>query len=257
MNASEDRAARMRAREVTSGLRLFPDAWAIVRMDGRGFSKLTAASFEKPADRRFCDLMIEAARAVADALQCELIYTQSDEISAVLPPQWELFDRRVEKIISLGAAAASAAFSAALGQPVQFDARVWQSARQEQVSEYMAWRSGDAARCALQNACYWALRADGLSAAAATSQLNGQPVSFKNELLFARGINFNELPVWQRRGVLLSMQQYEKTGHNPITGEDVVVTRRRLETDWAIPTGDAFAALIDARCDALTAKTTP
>jgi len=43
------------------------------------------------------------------------------------------------------------------------------------------------------------LRQAGLSAQAATERLLGLSVADKNELLFQHGINFNELPAWQKR----------------------------------------------------------
>jgi hypothetical protein len=43
-----------------------------------------------------------------------------------------------------------------------------------------------------------------------------------------RGINFNDLPLWQRRGAGLYWQRYQKTGTNPLTQEVVSTTRRQL-----------------------------
>jgi tRNA(His) 5'-end guanylyltransferase len=37
----------------------------------------------------------------------------------------------------------------------------------------------------------------------------------KNELLFQHGINFNDLPTWQRRGVGLYWQEYRIAGYDP------------------------------------------
>ena len=34
-------------------------------------------------------------------------------------------------------------------------------------------------------------------------------------------INFNDLPLWQRRGIGLYWQSYQKTGTNPLTQEAV------------------------------------
>jgi tRNA(His) 5'-end guanylyltransferase len=39
---------RMRALECFHPLRLLPGAWVVVRVDGRGFSRLTTSRFEKP-----------------------------------------------------------------------------------------------------------------------------------------------------------------------------------------------------------------
>jgi tRNA(His) 5'-end guanylyltransferase len=51
----------------------------------------------------------------------------------------------------------------------------------------------DAARCCLNGWCCWMLRKERHTVAQATAALEGKNVSEKNELLFARGINFNDL----------------------------------------------------------------
>ncbi len=61
------------------------------------------------------------------------------------------------------------------------------------------WRSADALRNALSAHAYWALRKhDDFSATQATRRLEGATVSDKNEILFERGINFNDVPTWQK-----------------------------------------------------------
>jgi len=44
-------------------LRLLPETWTVLRVDGRGFSRLTASAFAKPFDARFHDLMARTATA--------------------------------------------------------------------------------------------------------------------------------------------------------------------------------------------------
>lgn len=240
----EQLGARMRARESYRDMAALPGAWIVARVDGRGFSRLTSERFDKPFDARFHELMVDAARALIEDFQGVLAYTQSDEISLVLPPDWALFARRVEKIVSLTAAQASARFSVGLGEPVQFDARVWLGASARDVADYVRWRAADAARCALSTACYWTLRNDGASAREASRRLEGASVRDKNELLFARGINFNALPVWQRRGVILGWETYLKQGYDPIAEQAVEVERRRVGVDEAIPMKDALSEYV-------------
>jgi tRNA(His) 5'-end guanylyltransferase len=72
-------------------------------------------------------------------------------------------------------------------------------------------------------------------------------VGFKNELLFQRGINFNELPLWQRRGSGVVWEQYEKEGVNPVTGQTVRSTRRRLRVDQELPMKEAYDAYLRER----------
>src|SRR5437762_1731561 len=78
--------------------------------------------------------------------------------------------------------------------------RISQFPNEALVRDYFRWRNEDAHRNALNAHCYWALRKDGQDVAAATEKLSGMSVATKNELLFQHGINFNDLPNWQKRG---------------------------------------------------------
>lgn len=77
-----------------------------------------------------------------------------------------------------------------------------------------------------------------------TSKLNKQGNSFKNELLFQRGINYNELPNWQKRGTGLFFNTITREGFNPKTNEKTLVKRRDLITDFNIPLGEEYSAYI-------------
>jgi tRNA(His) 5'-end guanylyltransferase len=232
--------AKMRALEYFHDLRLLPGAWVVVRVDGRSFSRFTAQRFEKPFDERFHDLMVQTAGALLEELGGIYAYTESDEISVLFRPEWELFDRELEKVISLSAALASATFTHACGAPVMFDSRAWLGARAGLVIDYFRWRQADAARCALNGWCYWVLRKEGQSVGQATSELRGKNLAQKNELLFQRGINFNEVPTWQRRGTGLYWEEYEKEGFNPREQKKVVALRKRVKIDRDLPMKDDY-----------------
>jgi len=57
----DDFEKRMRAQECFHALRVLPGTWPVLRLDGRGFSRLTQARFEKPFDIRFHELMCATA----------------------------------------------------------------------------------------------------------------------------------------------------------------------------------------------------
>ena len=61
----------------------------------------------------------------------------------------------------------------------------------------------------------------------------------------AKGVNFNELPLWQRRGVGLYWETYGKAAKNPLTGEEVTAMRRRLKTDLELPMKDDYGRFIN------------
>ena len=65
-------------------------------------------------------------------------------------------------------------------------------------------------------------------------------VADKNELLFQRGLNFNDLPRWQKRGIGVLWESVEREGLNRKTGETSIVQRRRLRTDFELPLGDDY-----------------
>lgn len=230
----------MRQGEMFHALRLPPNAWTVIRVDGRSFSRYTESRFEKPFDARFRDLMLTSARALATELNALYTYTESDEISLLLPRNWSLFDREVEKAVSVSAGIASAAFSFAAGECAHFDARIWVGATDADVVDYFRWRQSDATRCALNGWVYWTLRKEGADVAEATKAMERQSVAWKNETLFERGINFNELPLWQRRGVGLRWEVYEVPATNPQTGEPVLAQRRRLVEDAELPMREAY-----------------
>ncbi len=204
-------------------------------------------------------MMTRTAQAVLEEFQGIYAYTESDEISILLPRDWALFDRELEKVVSLSAAVASGTFSVACGTPAYFDSRAWLGTADEQVIDYFRWRQADAARCALNGWSYWTLRKAGASVAEGTAALEGQGVAAKNELLFQRGINFNNLPLWQRRGTGVYWQTFQREGFNPKRAEKVLVTRRRIKIDRELPMGEEHGALIGQllASNSILARTNP
>lgn len=246
MMEPDELAARMRQGEAFHGLRLLPGAWTVLRVDGRGFSRFTEERFQKPFDPAFHQLMVRTASALLEDLQGVYAYTQSDEISVLFRPEWSLFDRSVEKLVSLSAGLASATFTHAAGVPAMFDGRAWLGVDERSVLDYFQWRQSDGSRCALHGWCYWTLRKEGRTASQATRELDGRNVGDKNELLFQRGINFNEVPLWQRRGSAIFWEHYLKEGVDPRNGQRTEASRRRLKVDSELPMKEAYEASLRA-----------
>jgi len=240
--------AAQRAREYFHALTVVPGAWTVIRMDGRGFSRFTEQRFDKPFDARFSGLMVTAAEAVLTELGGRYAYTESDEISVLFDPGLDLFNRGVEKLVSISAGIATAAFTHAASEPAHFDARLWVGVGVTDVVNYFSWRQADAARCALNGWCYWTLRKAGQSRQQATAALERTSTADKNELLFRHGINFNDLPTWQRRGVGLWWETYQRPGYDPVRQIEVSATRRRITVDRELPMKDAYRDLVERLC---------
>lgn len=230
----------MRRGEYFHHLKVPLENWTVLRLDGRGFSRLTKERFKKPFDEEFHQLMLTTTQAVLSEFQGLYAYTESDELSVLLPFGWDFFDREVEKVVSISASVASATFSCAFGQAVQFDSRIWISGRSESVVDYFCWRQADAGRCALNGWAYWYLRQQGRTAHQATAELMGSKSSDKHQLLFEAGLNFNDLPNWQKRGTGIIFGSYEKEGFNPLTQQVVKVERRQIQLIDELPFGDEY-----------------
>ncbi|HLO86123.1 MAG TPA: tRNA(His) guanylyltransferase Thg1 family protein [Nostocaceae cyanobacterium] len=245
--------SRMRIFETAHDYCVLPGIYIVARLDGRGFTRLTKEvhKFESPYDVRFRDMMNSTVEHLMNCgLKITYGYTQSDEISLLFDYQENSFNRKLRKLNSILAGEASAKFSLLLGDIGCFDCRISQLPNKTEVVNYFRWRNEDAHRNALNAHCYWSLRRDGKTVNEATNMLIGLSVADKNELLFQQGINFNNLPNWQKRGVGLYWEKYEKLGYNPITGETVPAVRHRIYKDVNLPMRDEYSKFITKFLDA-------
>ena len=223
------------------------DMYLVSRLDGRIFSRLTKeiCDFEAPFDERFRDMMVNTVKTLMDCgFRVVYGFTESDEISLLFHTDEDTFGRKVRKFNSILAGTASAAFSLQLGQVAALDCRLVPLPNLERVRDYFLWRQEDAHRNALNAHCYWMLRKEGMSVKDATEMLEGKSVSFKNELLFSRGINFDKLPSWQKRGIGVYWGDVEKTGYNPITKQEVKTVRKALTVNYELPLGEEYAKYV-------------
>ncbi|MCR5226112.1 MAG: guanylyltransferase [Eubacterium sp.] len=239
--------SKMRKYEESLDQILLPEVYMVARLDGNRFTRLTKeiCKFEAPFDERFRDMMTETVKTLFDyGFRVIYGFTESDEISLLFHPEETTFGRKVRKYNSLLAGVASTTFSMQLGQPGIFDCRMVPLPSVERVQDYFLWRQEDAHRNSLNSHCYWMLRKQGKSVNEATKMLEGQTVAFKNELLFQNGINYDQLPSWQKRGMGIYWETYEKTGFNPVKGVEEKAERRTLRVDSELPLGQDYAEFI-------------
>lgn len=238
---------KMRVYEQSLDQIILPETYMVARLDGRSFTRLTKelCRFEAPFDVKFRDLMVHTVERLMDCgFRVVYGFTESDEISLLFATGENAFGRKVRKYNSTLAAEASASFSLALGRAATFDCRMVPLPTLERVQDYFLWRQEDAHRNSLNAHCYWTLRKEGKTVWEATKELEGRSVGFKNELLFSRGINFDQLPSWQKRGIGIWKEPYEKEGFNPVTGKQEMAVRNRMKTEYELPLGEAYAEMV-------------
>jgi tRNA(His) 5'-end guanylyltransferase len=243
----DDLDHKMRVYETASDNKIIPNIFMVARIDGRSFTRLTKEvhKFEAPYDIKFRDIMIETVKHLMDCgFKITYGYTQSDEISLLFDFDDDTFQRKERKLNSVLAGEASAKFSLLLGDIGAFDSRICQLPSQNLVVDYFRWRNEDAHRNALNSHCYWKLRNEGCSPKEASDFLLGKSVADKNEFLFQKGVNFNDLPTWQKRGIGVYWEEFEKEAKNQKTGETVTAVRKRLKADLDLPMKDEYSDFI-------------
>jgi tRNA(His) guanylyltransferase len=206
-----DRCKRFESAE--SGRRALPGIPLLARLDGRAFHTFTRG-LARPWDERFAACMTETARTLVRELEPCVAYTQSDEITLLwsVPsagPQQLPFDGRLQKIASVAAGIASAAFARLADRHLPekahllpcFDARVWQVPTRADALDVFVWREADAS----ENSVHMAARAH-----YPQSELHGKGLAALHDLLHAKGVNWNDAPARFKRGVYLRRERIER-----------------------------------------------
>jgi tRNA(His) 5'-end guanylyltransferase len=238
---------KMRVYETLRDRIVPPEIFIVARIDGRNFSRLTKEvyKFEAPFDTRFRDMMTETVKHLMNCGFNVLYgFTESDEISLLFDRGENAFKRKTRKFNSILAGEASAKFSLLLGNLACFDCRISELPNEGLVIDYFRWRDEDTSRNARNAHCYWLLRRQGKNASEATEFLLKKSVAAKNEFLFQNGINFNDLPNWQKRGVGLYWELFKGKGVNKKTQEETTFTRRRITVDLNLPMKEDYSDFI-------------
>ncbi|KAI0126575.1 tRNA guanylyltransferase [Xylariales sp. AK1849] len=201
---------------------LLPNTWVVVRIDGRGFTKLCAKyNFEKPNDRRALDLMNAAAKAVMTELPDITIgYGVSDEFSFVFHKTCTLFERRSSKLVTTIVSSFTAYYiyswstyfpETPITAPLpSFDGRAVCYPSVQNLRDYMSWRQVDCHINNLYNTTFWSLiQLGGMGATEAERFLAGTVSADKNEILFSRfHMNYNNEPEMLKKGSVV-FRDYE------------------------------------------------
>lgn len=231
----------------------------IIRIDGKAFHSFTKG-FKRPFDNVLIESMQETMKYLCENIQgCVLGYHQSDEISLVLVDYHKLtsnawFDYEVQKICSIAASMATVAFNkifeqncieysqvvpnTELGRKVMdvyskasekgamFDARCFNIPKEE-VTNYIYWRQLDATRNSIQMVG---------QANFSHKELHGKSCNqIQDMLMIQKEINWNDFPIYQKRGSCCVKESYSTVNLSTYTGSVDTITRTRWIIDKEIP----------------------
>lgn len=196
--------------EIESSKRFMRGLPIIVRIDGKKFSKWTA-DLGKPFDTGFSRCMIETSKSLCNETLPRIMYSQSDEISLIFlgkTPESQVFcDGRVHKMVSILASMATAYFNSfvpihledKIGQMAFFDARAWSVPSKMAAIAYLIDRQHDCRKNSISMAA---------STIASHKELHGKNSDEKQEMLFAKGINWNDYLAHNKRGTFVYREAY-------------------------------------------------
>lgn len=199
-----------------------------IRIDGKAFHTFTRG-FQKPFDEVLIKSMQETMKYLCENIQgCVLGYTQSDEITLILVDYKKLtssawFDYEVQKMCSIAASMTTMAFKKFFEKNVEdgyahrydipkecsmtwdlyktyrksidkgamFDARCFNIPKEE-VTNLVYWRQLDASRNSIQMV--------GQANFSHKELQNKSCNDIQDMLMTQKGINWNDLPTYQKRG---------------------------------------------------------
>jgi tRNA(His) guanylyltransferase len=243
-NQSDSLGDRLKRYEQVPSLHLQRRTPVIIRVDGKAFSSLTR-NMKRPWDEKFQQCMWETALYLCKNVEgCRLAYVQSDEISLLLTDYstfetqpW--FGYRVQKVCSVSASLATAAFNSTFRQlfpdkcapgnslPI-FDSRVF-NIQKEEVCNYMIWRQQDATRNSISMLA---------QAHFSHQQLYKKSNKVMQDMLvLEKGINWNDQPVSFKRGVCCRKEHYSVKVEETTT---TIRSRWSVDTDIPIFSEDRF-----------------
>lgn len=192
--------------------RFMPLIPIVARIDGRSFSSFTRG-MNRPYDKIMSDMMVDTTKFLVEETNASIGYTQSDEISLAwhstdLRSQvW--FDGRIMKMTSQLSAQATLIFNRLLAERYPsyynrmptFDARVWQVPNRTEAANMFIWREWDATKNSITMAA---------SHYYSHTDLQGKNGAEKQEMLFQKGVNWNDYPSFFKRGTYLQRRTVNK-----------------------------------------------
>jgi len=259
----------MKEYEIYNDLTVPKGSKIILRLDGRNFHSLSKnLNLKRPYDEEFIKSMVFTSKDIFKEFSPLFIYTFSDEINILLS---EIpFSGRIEKLNSIFSSLASSALMKYLNTNffkdgfvnkenninensidksdvnkvninknniISFDSRVIPISITEDIVKYFKWRQDESWRNCVNSYGYWTLRED-FSPSVSGEKLKNLNSSDIHQLLFEKGINLNDLPSYQKRGIAIYKTKKAIFGINPKTNNKEHSYRNILIIDKELPMFD-------------------
>ena len=267
----------MKEFEIYSNLKVSKTNPVIIRLDGRNFHSLSSdLEFVKPYDARFAKAMSGVCSDIFKEFSPLFIYSFSDEISILLNEI--PFNGRVEKIDSVFASMASSSLTSRLQKeynidndklfdideanadferfksimgikednskgefltyrkPISFDSRIIPISYEE-IPGYFKWRQDESWRNCINSYGIWALKSE-YPADVAASKLFGLGLNEIKEILDEKGIHFDEIDTWKKRGFAVYRNINTIKKYDREFDENVVEKHKYVYRDFGLPKFD-------------------
>lgn len=201
--------------------------YTIIRIDGKAFHTYTRGC-DKPFDMGLIDDMNETAAYLCKYIQgAEIGFVQSDEISILLTDfathqtdAW--FDGNIQKIVSVAASMATAKFNHLRTMRLaeisgfmdeewidfskcklaEFDARTFTIPSKTEVMNYFIWRQQDTVRNSISSVAQDLYNSH--------KELDGKNMKEQQEMIFQKGINWNDYEPVLKRGRFIRKETFIK-----------------------------------------------
>jgi tRNA(His) guanylyltransferase len=218
--------------------------FTIIRIDGKAFHTYTRG-LEKPFDDGLIEDMNETTAYLCKNIQgAKLGYVQSDEISILLTDFDDItthawFDNNLQKMASIAASMATAKFNQLRmqratweGNDIEcmldhddiesfklatFDARVFQIPFVDEVQNYFIWRQQDATRNSISSVA---------QSLYSHKELNGKKTDEMQEMIFQKGINWNDYDFRRKRGAVI--------GRVPVIMNNIELGQTYTRNQWRV-----------------------
>jgi tRNA(His) 5'-end guanylyltransferase len=197
-------------------------AYTIMRIDGKAFHTYTIGLKEPFDDGLIEDMDATACYLCKNIQGAKFAYVQSDEISILITDFDKIgtnawFDNNIQKMVSIASSLATVVFNRLrmlryveeqriAGFPItsnglmklkmaSFDARVFTIPLEEEVVNYFVWRQQDTVRNSIQSVAH---------SMYSTNKLKYKNGSEMQEMIFQKGINWNDFAPRYKRGRFIS-----------------------------------------------------